>query len=67
MLVIKLTIHWRTPDSQGPDYPDIVSHETMYCDSPILDSQINREVYKLYGPLVSKIEKIIHVYEVEKE
>lgn len=56
MFSFKIKVFWRTMDRQGPKYEPFVDEDILYFDKPIFESEINREVRRVYGFFVDRIE-----------
>lgn len=52
---IKISVAWRTIDTQGPQHDPNISEDVLFYDRPILLSEISRVVRDRYGGLVDNI------------
>ena len=56
MFSFKVKVFWRTMDRQGQHYEPFVNEDVLYFDRPIFESEIKKEVQRVYGVFVDKVE-----------
>ena len=56
-----IEILWTTIDQQGPRYEPYVTHDSLYCNYPVLESEIEHIIAKAHPSWFIQKIKIISV------